>query len=520
MSCSYTLASVVAEICERAGLPFGKFDVTLLDGFVWGMQITNESPAFEHIQELAKAYFFDPTNHDGILSFIHRGAEPLLTISEDALIGDSADEVTRKSPEEIVRVLNLNYYDADGGIDTDKQTSDRSIDTRGEGEESIDTPLVLETSFAAQQVIIAHKVMIEEQRGEQDVTLPDNYLGLTPGDIVLFRNDRMRVTEVRIDDGQQQYKLVYDRKSAYSSNATGIAPVPPPDPVSHVPGPTTIQFIDAHILSDGDDPQLGYYMTIGGASEAWRGARVDVSIDGGQSYIDSRTRTTGAIMGELVTSLGTARQYVPDQINTVQVRIDTPGVSLEDRTLAEMLNRQNRALIGNEIVNFGSADEISPGVWEISYFLRGRLGSAVQTHAPGTRFVMLARNFLEYIPTDLFNLGQPLTFRAISIGSDTETIITETFNGISQLETAPGYLRARRDGGNIIIDWIGTGRIGGRGSWQMGQHFTGYRVDVNGTTTDTSNNTLTVTDPGGSVTISVVQLNSFTGEGQPAEITI
>lgn len=521
MTCAYTLSSVVAEICDRAGLPFGKFDVTQLDGFVWGMQITNESPAYEHIQELARTYFFDPTNHDGILSFIHRGAEPLLTIPEDDLIGDSADETTRKSPEEVVQVLNLNYYDADGGIDTDKQTSDRSIDTRGEGEESIDSPLVLETDFAAQQVVIAHKVMIEEQRGELDITLPDSYLGLTPGDIVTFRNDRYRITEVKLDDGQQDYKLVFDRKSAYTSTITGVPPVPPPEPVSHVPGPTTIQFIDVHILSDGDDPQLGYYMAISGQSAAWRGATVQLSLDDGATYIDTRTSNVEAIMGELITPLASARREVPDQHNTCQVRIDTTGVQLEARTLAQMLNRQNRALIGDEIINFGDAVETSEGVWEIGYFLRGRLGSEIPAeHPAGTRFVMLTRNFLEYVPTEQFNLGQQLTFRAISTGSATETTITETFQGLSQRETAPGFLRARRDSGDIIIDWIGTGRLGGRGSVQMGQHFQGYRVDVNGTTTDTTNNTLTVSDPGGSVTISVVQLNSITGEGQVASVTI
>ena len=521
MTCSYTLSAVVAEICERAGLPFGKFDVTLLDGTVWGMQITSESPAYEHIQKLAEAYFFDPVNTGNLLSFVHRGAEPVLEISEGDLIGDSADETTRKSPEEIVQVLNLNYFDSEGGIDTDKQTSDRSIDTRGEGEESIDTDLVLETDYAARQVVVAHKVMIEEQRGELDITLPDNYLSLTTGDIVTFRDDRYRITEVNIDDGEQRYKLVFDRKSAYSSTVFGVAPVPPPEPVSHVPGPTTIQFIDVHILADGDDSQLGYYMAISGESEAWRGARVELSLDGGQTYIESRTRSVEAIMGELVTPLASAKREIPDAHNACQVQIDTTGVALESRTFAEMLNRQNRALIGNEIVNFGNVQEISPGVWEIDYFLRGRLGSEIPSvHPAGTRFVMLTRNFLEYIPTEIFNLGQPLTFRATSTGSDTQTTVTETFEGVSQLETAPGYLRARRDSGDIIIDWIGTGRLGGRGSVQMGQHFTGYRVDVNGSITDTTNNTLTVTDPGGSVTISVVQLNSITGEGLPVEITI
>lgn len=520
MSCKYPLYAVVAEICERAGLPFGRFDTTRLEGFVSGMQITNESAAYEHIQTLAQAYFFDPSGQAGNLTFIHRGGDPVLIIDENDLMGDSADEITRKSPEEIVRVLNLNYYDSLGGIDTDKQTSDRSIDTRGEGEESIDTDLVLETEFAAQAVVIAHKIMIEEQRGEQDIRLPNNYLQLTPADVVLFRNDRLRVTEVNIDEGEQQYKLVYDRKSAYESQVFGIAPVPPPPPVSHVPGPTTIQFIDTHILASGDDTQLGYYMAISGESDAWRGALVELSLDGGQTFVDSRTRTAEQIMGELITPLASHKRAYPDPVNTCQVQIDTTGVALEARTLAEMLNRQNRALIGDEIINFGEADEIEPGVWEISYFLRGRLGTEIpEEHPAGTRFVMLNRNFLEYHPSEAFNIGQPLTFRATSLGSDTQTTITETWTAQSQTERAPGQLRAHRHDGNLIIEWAGIGNHGGRNAVMHSQYFTGYRVDVGGSVTDTQNESLTVADPGSPTTIRVYQLNSFTGEGPAEEIT-
>lgn len=360
MNCDYSLASVVAELCERAGLPFGKFDATRLEGFVSGMQVTNESPVYEYIKELSQFHFFDPSSHSGVQHFVHRGANPILTINEDDVIGDSTDEVTRKSPEEIVKVLHLNYYDSSGGSDTDKQTSERGIDTRGEGEESIDTELVLETDFAARQVIIAHKLMIEEQRGEVNITLPDNYLDLTVGDVVIFRNDRLRVDEVNIDEGEQKYKLKHDRKSAYQSTVFGVPPIKPPDPISRVPGPTAIQFIDSHILAGGDDTRLGYYIAISGRSQAWRGAFMELSYDGGQNYITSQQRTSAAITGELLTPLLSSRREVPDQKNTVQVRIDTFGVALESRTFEEMLNRQNRALIGDEIINFGDATELSP----------------------------------------------------------------------------------------------------------------------------------------------------------------
>ncbi|WP_444893454.1 phage tail protein [Microbulbifer sp. TRSA001] len=519
MSSAYPLYAVVAEICERAGVPFDKFDTTLLEGYVQGMQITNESPAFEHIQELAKVYFFDPVNRSGTVTFVPRGGEPVMEIDPNDLIGDSDDEKTRRSPEDIVQVLNLNYYDSVGGIDTCKQTSDRSIDTRGEGEKNIETPVVLETDQAAQTAVIMHKVMIEEQRGEFDITLPRNYLGLTAGDVVLYLGDRLRVDEVNIDRGEQKYKLIHDRKSAYQSQALGVAPMVAPDPVPLVAGATYIEFIDAPILSSGDDTQLGYYIAIAGSNSAWSGATVALSLDGGENYTESDTTDVEAVMGELVTALGTHKREIPDTHNRVQIQLYDDGDALEYRTLAQLLNRQNRALIGNEIISFGEADEISPGVWEIGYLLRGRLGTEITQHSAGTRFVLLDRNTLNYIPTERYNLGQVLTFRATSSGSGEETTTAATYTGASHSEPAPTSLRAYRSGGQLTIEWVGVGRLGGRAAYDQSQFFTGYRVTVNGDSTDTNATSLTITDPG-TATIQVSQINSITGAGPTAEVTV
>lgn len=519
MACGYPLREIIIEICARAGIE--SVDVTQIEGVVSGFKLDNTSEAYEHLLKLSEAYFFDPSNYGGALHFKHRGSDPVLEIDENDIIGDGADEKVRKMPQSIPRVLNLNYYDAEGGIDTDKQTSDRSIDTRGEDQENIDTDIVMTADFAKQLAIKKHKVIIEEQKGELDLTLPFDYIKLTVGDIVTFKNERYRCKEVNIEDGTLDVTLIYDRKSAYESTATGIPPVAPPDPISVVPGETTIQFLDTHILASGDDSQLGFYIGISGEKPAWKGATVEISEDGGSTWLDSQQASVPAIMGELVTALGDHKQAIPDSHNTVQVQIITPNLALESATLAEMMNRKNRAIIGNEIVSFGNVSEVSEGVWEISYFLRGRLGTEPVSHAIGERFVMLDRAFIEYYPTEKYNIDQPLTFRATSFNSSTQTTITETFTAKSQTAPKVGYLRARRiDGGQVKINWIGTGVKGGKASVEHSQYFTGYRVDVGGTITDTTNETLTTAISGSPTTIKVYQINSFTGAGPAEEITV
>lgn len=521
MACSYPLTFAVAEICERAGISPANINASLLEGDVEGMQVTNEQEAFEWLLSLSEAFLFDPTSYDGVLHFEHRGGDSVKTIDPDDIIGDGLDEKVRKSPQTIPQVVNLNYYDVAGGVDTDKQTSDRSIDTRGEAQENITTDIVMTTDFAAQLVVKKHKIIIEEQKGDFKITLPDSYLELVTANIVDLYNERFRIQEVKIDDGTLDVSLIYDRKSAYTSNVLGIPPRPLPDPISTVPGETLIELIDTHILASGDDTQLGFYVGISGQKPAWRGATVEFSEDGGNTWIDSQQASTPAIMGVLLTGLGDHRAEVPDQYHSFQVEIKTPNLGLESATLAEMMNRKNRALIGNEIISFGNVSEVSPGVWEISYLLRGRLGTEPVTHFVGERFVMLDRSFIEYYPTEKYNLNQQLTLRATSFNSNTQSTTTETFVGNSQKERKVGYLRARRiDAGQVVIEWIGTGRKGGKTAVEHGQYFTGYRVDVGGVVTDTQNESLTTSIPGSPTTIKVYQLNSFTGQGPAVEITI
>ncbi|WP_444922935.1 hypothetical protein ACJJH9_12185 [Microbulbifer sp. DLAB2-AF] len=147
-------------------------------------------------------------------------------------------------------------------------------------------------------------------------------------------------------------------------------------PPAPVPGSTYIQFIDTPILASDDDLQLGYYVAVAGSNGAWAGATVSLSLEGGQNYIESDNTDIEAVIGELTTSLANQKREIPDTHNRVQLRLYDTGYALENCTLADLLNRQNRALIGNEIVSFGEVEEISPGVWELGYFLRGRLGTA------------------------------------------------------------------------------------------------------------------------------------------------
>src|SRR3546814_5498800 len=68
----------------------------------------------------------------------------------------------------------------------------------------------------------------------------------------------------------------------------------------------------------------------------------------------------------------------------------TPSMTLESVSEAMLLAGANRAMIGNELVQFGGAEQLGPALWRLTRLLRGRAGTEVAAaHGTGTPFVLL-----------------------------------------------------------------------------------------------------------------------------------
>jgi len=518
---AWNVGSIVQEIAARCGIPYDRIETDVIEGYVEGFSTTNAQSGAAAIETLGGMFLFDPSNYDGMLHFIPRGGNLVAELVTDDLIDDGRDiEKTNRSDSiTIPRVVHLEYFDTDGGLTPDKQTSDRTLDTGRNNAESVtQTTVIMRANDAARAVVISHKVSIEEQRGEVEFSLPVSWLQLTCADVITLNGARLRITDIEIDDMQQNYTAIYDRVSAYQSSIQGVPIGEPSEPPSLIISPSVIEIIDSHILSSADD-QLGYYVAVSSETQDWRGASVELSKDGGANWIDSDSTTSNAIMGSLAAPLPAHTHWYRDDTNTLTVELLREDMELIPATMTEMLNRANLAIIGDELINFSEADQVGPTTWELSGLLRGRKGSGAVAHAAGERFVLLDSFGVTFIPAELFELGRDLTFRVTSFGTepgpDSTTI---TLIGRSQIERHPAYLHARRDGSNLVVSWQGVGRLGGGASVGMGAYFTGYRVTLGSTTVDTTARTVTIPYTAG--TLSVRQLNSITGPGPAATVTV
>lgn len=533
---NWLLPQVIEDLCARAGLLQDRINLSLMDWqkIVRGFTIGNAYAASGNLQTLSSVFFFDPFSAEGRVNFVPRGRDVAATVLEaDMIDNDEPVEegnTRRADPIAVPRVLHLNYYDVAGGLNTDKQRSERPEGSRADGDPtSLQTPVVLSADEAASVVARTHGLMIEQQKGELNFALPDNWLRLTESDAVFVQTGtkmvRAILTRVETDDGEQRYKAIRDRQSLYTTQVQGIPAAPVTRPPSSVAGPTIIEFLDIPILRDMDD-QLGWRMAVAGILPAWPGALVELSLDGGANYITSETTRVGSIMGTLATALGDHPAAFPDVVNACQVEITTPNAALVNTDLAGMMNRRNRAIIGDELVNFADTDEVTPGTWELSHWLRGRKGTDTTAHAPGERFVMLDTTM--FIPAELAWLGRTLTFRATTFGRpvDEATIASVVFTGQSQVERRPAYLQARRDGTDVVASWQGVGRLGGGANVAMGVQFAGFQVTLTDGSTTETHSTLVGEFTGslaafiGPVTVRVQQRNQLTGLGPYIEVTI
>lgn len=516
----WAVGSIVRDICERAGVPYDRFNVDLIEGYVDGFVTTNKQSAAAAIEQLAGVFLFDPANYDGVLHFVPRGGPSMRNISRDECVDDRDDavETSRKDPITVPRVINMEYYDTEGGLTKDKQTSDRSQDGRSVSDSVTETTVIMRADDAARSVVISHKVSIEEQRGEITFSLPDTHLDLTVSDIVTFDGARVRITDLEIDDGIQNYTCVYDRQAAYESSIEGLPIDMPSAPPSLIVSESRIEIIDTHILESADD-FLGYYVAVSSLSTDWAGAVVEISKDGGANWIDDSGTNANSVMGTLSTALAVGPVPYPDTVNSAVVTLLRSDMSLTPATFTEMMNRTNLAIIGDELVNFSEVEQIGDTEWRIGGFLRGRKGTPVAGHPAGTRFVLLNLGILDTVEAEPFELDRQLTFRITSSGSETPSQTkTITYRGNSQRERMPAYLRARRDGANLIVTWQGVGRTGGGASVGMGSYFAGYRVSLGSTVIDTPQREVTIPYTPG--TLSVTQLNTITGPGPAATVSV
>jgi len=539
-----TLASVVAEICERSGLR--DYDVSGLYGFVRGYLAPDVADARRALQPLMMAFGFDAIERDGVLVFRNRdGARAVsLDMAQLAQHPELGSEITqsRSSEAEMSGRVRLNFVEADGDY---RNIAEESVlpdeDTHAVAESEV--PLLLTRPEGRQAV----ERWLSEARVSRDAVrfaLPLSQSALGAGDVVRLPGEAGDMA-LRIDRVEQTTHQLIDavRVEPEVYHPADFPDDPTPSRRFVASGPVLPLFLDLPLIW-GDELPHAPHLAV--TADPWPGdvAVYDAAEDAG--YVLNTLIATASTIGVTMTAVPRARAGLIDLGTQIEVAL-TSG-TLVSVSETGLLGGANLAAVGTgepdqwEVFQFRTATLIGDGLWRLGQLLRGQVGTDAlmpENLPPGAYFVLLDGTPRQ-IDLSLALRGQERHFRIGPADKPYDHAAyghsLHAFTGIGLRPYSPVHLSVERDAAGLAVRWVRRARIEADG-WDLpdiplGEDTEAYRIGVVSegallrevevrTSAWTYTSDMQAEDGiAGSVEIEVAQVSSRFGPGPKATISV
>jgi len=477
-----SLAEILADICARCGMEAIDYDVTdAASTIVNGYHIAKLLAGRSNIAPLQHGYLFDAVDTAGTVKFVMKGKDSVATLERDDLaasVGGSSDVPMIKSQRIMEHQLpaqaTVIYINPDASFEPGTQKAER-VASDNTNSIKLELPILFKDDVAKELIDkILHLTHIE--RESYDLQVMPRWQHLEAADVIevpgLNEYFVMRVVRTSFIEGVKKIEAVREEKDAYTSYVTGD-PAQPPDDVIEIPGTMLYVLLDVPLLRDSDD-NAGVYAVASSFTETWKGGVLYKSLDG-NSWGEAATFTKRSTYGTLINPLPTRTPLYWDKENTITVQMvagDFFGVGE-----SAVLQGYNSIAVGSwdvwgdgawEIINYQEADEISPGVYELSKLIRGRLGSeaiaAVYPDWPaGSYVVPLNESNLKYFGAALSEIGDLVNTKGVTFGvnvNDPGNVEGGFFNrGVCLTPLAPSQIKGRKNGDlDLTVTWMARSR--------------------------------------------------------------
>ncbi len=362
----------------------------------------------------------------------------------------------------VPRTITLAHYDPARDYQAGVQRARRP--GPGIREERIEMPAALSAS-AAKAMAEAALGRAATARTRRTLALGWDMADLRPGDIVSVAGTpgRWRIAGWSLEAMVLTLDLVRLAAAPVPASADPGTVLPAPDLRN---GPTIVHAFELPALDDAVLTAPRLLIATGSAAPGWRGAALLYSTDDGAQWRSGGTVRVPAVLGTVLVPPGPAPATLIDRRNTIDVALASPEQSLGNAEDALLDGGANLALVGDELLQFGRAEQLDATHWRLSLLWRGRRGTeaAIGIQAAGDRFVMIERSTIAAVDLPLATMGA--TVRVLASGAgDTEGPVeaTAAVTGFSVLPPSPVHLRADvRPGGDVRLRWIRRSRAGWR----------------------------------------------------------
>jgi hypothetical protein len=485
---SAAMDGLIGAIIADAAAP--GCDVSALGEGPEGYVIDRPMSARAAIEPLARTFAFDAAEQEGQLTFRPRGGVPIVELTDsDCVLPDRGVplRLARAQETELPREIALGFVDGRSDYRRGAAASRRLVGTSTRVVQS-DVAMVTSSKAAERRADIWLQDLWAG-RESADFALPPSRLGLAPGDVVALTADgRRRVLEIR-DIVDTQFRAIKAR-----SIDPEIFNLPLEPEVAIVPsmpapiGPAEVRLLHLPSL-DGADPVVLTRAAV--FANPWPGPVTIWRSRDGASYERAATALAPSIIGETLDPLPKGPAFRFDDANILRVRLF--GGALASTSDLALLGGANIAALQHaagacEVIQFGRAELIGYGVYELSRLLRGQGGTEWANADPlpaGSSFVLLDDHVVP-VAHGLGMLRRPLSLRVIAAQSDhgdAAAVAIETEPRDTALRPhAPVHLKAARAEAGVVLSFIRRSRVDGD-SWEvtevpLGEAAERYEIDI------------------------------------------
>ena len=402
---------------------------------------------------------------DGDMLVLTDAAPVATALAEDEL-GTTADgkrgarrSMDRQAAGTVPDEIAIAYYEPARDYQAGLQRARRG--GPGRRVEKIELPAAV-TANEAKAFAERRLATVWSERTQAMLALPWRRMDLRPGERVLTpgTSGAWRIAGWTLDRMVTELKLVATSPGAASGAGAVPGRVTAGPDAPH--GPTTIHLLDLPPLDDIQTPRL--WVAAAGISAGWRRAALTMSLDGGTSWTSAGQTGAPAVIGTALEIPGLGSAALVDRINSFEVELLSDSMLLESCTDAALAGGTNLAMLGEELIQFGTAEQTGPRSFRLSRLMRGRRGSewAMADHAVSERFVLIEAAALAPLELSSSAIGSVVKVMAEGIGDGGVAVDAEIlFLGRALRPPPPVWLSADRLGdGTVQIRWTRRSRAG------------------------------------------------------------
>ncbi|MFN7038698.1 MAG: glycoside hydrolase TIM-barrel-like domain-containing protein [Alphaproteobacteria bacterium] len=452
-----TLSSVVADLCIKADMK--NFEVLELNEIIEGYAITYQQTARQAIEALSAAYLFESAAYADKIKFFHKKNNISKIINREDIISENQSPSFSSciiEEMELPMRIEVGFINKFFNYEEGYQFAQKYV-TNSQKIINISFPLVLNDMTAKNIAEIKlHDYWLE--RKCFDFTIPYKFLNLEIGDLIrLVDKTEYTVRIIKLDiieERKLKVKAVvenihnYDFKSdieIYYNNhninfETSIN--------------TIFHILDIPKLPWEYEDELRVLIAACGDSKNWKGASVFASDNQGNKFKRLVNIEYPSVIGATCQKLDSAPVNIMDNTNSIEV-ILIDGI-LESVTNDQLLEGNNLAIIGEEIIQFKNAKLIEPNKYLISGFIRGLYGTEnlIDSHLVGDRFIILDKT-LTKLKMSKHDLYKESIVKAVTYNERIDNVQGFNFNfsGNSLAPLAPSNFNVYLKEDNICMDW-------------------------------------------------------------------